>query len=553
MKSPYGNPIFINSCIVVVAALLFTPLLGEVHLFDWDEINFAESAREMLATNDFYHVQINYQIFWEKPPLFMWLQSLSMTLWGVNEYAARFPNAIMGIITLVVLFNLGKKLYDEKFGLFWCIVYAGSFLPHFYFKSGIIDPTFNLFIFLGIYSLAGLSALPKTSFKKRNQKALIAGVFIALAILTKGPVALLVSGLSILIYYAVKRFVEIFSIKELLLFLLPPFVISVGWFGYGYIVDGPFFVDAFTAYQIRLFKTPDAGHGGFFGYHFVVLFLGCFPASMYFFKSFIKQYSDTSYQRTVKVWMIISFFVVLILFSIVKSKIIHYSSFCYFPLTYLAAYTLHKIYMRRLYLRKFYKYVILFIGTLMCIAIVGFPLLMKYKNSWLPTVKPYIKDPFALANIEAHYYWSGWEAMIGVFYFVCLIVFVVLENKNSIAAAVVLYTSTAITLQLILYIIMPNVERHVQGAAIEFYESMQGKDAYVEAAGFKSFAPLFYTKKKPGYNPESLNEDWLRNGNIDKPVYYVTKITNKEFENNPKIHLIYSKNGFCFYKRNVEQ
>ncbi|MEI9934823.1 MAG: hypothetical protein WDM71_08225 [Ferruginibacter sp.] len=34
--------------IAILAALLFIPFLGHVHLFDWDEINFAESAREMI-------------------------------------------------------------------------------------------------------------------------------------------------------------------------------------------------------------------------------------------------------------------------------------------------------------------------------------------------------------------------------------------------------------------------------------------------------------------------------------------------------------------------
>src|SRR6185437_16620612 len=98
-----SNSYLISFIIAAVAVLLFTPLLGEVHLFDWDEINFAESAREMLVSHDFFHVQINYSIFWEKPPLFIWLQAVSMHFLGINDYAARFPNAVVGIITLVVL------------------------------------------------------------------------------------------------------------------------------------------------------------------------------------------------------------------------------------------------------------------------------------------------------------------------------------------------------------------------------------------------------------------------------------------------------------------
>ncbi|MFM7400989.1 MAG: ArnT family glycosyltransferase, partial [Bacteroidota bacterium] len=49
--------------------LFFLPFLGNVHLFDWDEINFAECAREMLITGDWLQPQIDFEPFWEKPPL----------------------------------------------------------------------------------------------------------------------------------------------------------------------------------------------------------------------------------------------------------------------------------------------------------------------------------------------------------------------------------------------------------------------------------------------------------------------------------------------------
>ena len=134
--------------IIVVGGLLFFPFLGNVALFDWDEINFAEIAREMIVSGDYLNVQINFQPFWEKPPLFIWMQVLSMKLFGINEFAARFPNAICGIITLIVLYEMGRKLFNARLGMIWALVYAGSILPFFYFKSGIIDPWFNLFIFL---------------------------------------------------------------------------------------------------------------------------------------------------------------------------------------------------------------------------------------------------------------------------------------------------------------------------------------------------------------------------------------------------------------------
>ena len=143
----YLSDRLIQVLIVIIAILLYIPFLGHVNLFDWDEINFAEAAREMIVTKNYLTVQIDFQPFWEKPPLFIWMQVLSMKAFGINEFAARFPNAVCGVITLLVLFHIGRKLRNNYFGLTWALVYTCSILPFFYFKSGIIDPWFNLFVF----------------------------------------------------------------------------------------------------------------------------------------------------------------------------------------------------------------------------------------------------------------------------------------------------------------------------------------------------------------------------------------------------------------------
>jgi 4-amino-4-deoxy-L-arabinose transferase-like glycosyltransferase len=55
IKAPY--------LIILMSALFFIPFLGAVPLFDWDEINFAEAAREMIVTGDYFHVQIDFKQF----------------------------------------------------------------------------------------------------------------------------------------------------------------------------------------------------------------------------------------------------------------------------------------------------------------------------------------------------------------------------------------------------------------------------------------------------------------------------------------------------------
>jgi 4-amino-4-deoxy-L-arabinose transferase-like glycosyltransferase len=546
----FRNRSLINLLIVIAGALMFIPYLGVVHLFDWDEVNFAESAREMLMTGNYLKVQINYQTFWEKPPFFIWMEAISMNLFGVNEFAARLPNAIIGIITLLVLYNIGRHVFDHVFGIFWCIVYAGSFLPHFYFKSGIIDPYFNLFIFLGIFYIWKVSSFQKGE-ARRNRYAMLAGIFLGLAVLTKGPVALIIAGLTVLIYFFVRRSIRIFSWKEVFVFSGSLVLIASSWFLVIFIIDGPFFLTEFIDYQIRLFKTKDAGHGGPFFYHFLVLLFGCFPASMYVVKALGKKYSDNQYNKQLKAIMIASFVIVLVLFSIVETKIVHYSSFCYFPISFLAAYTLHKVYRHKIFMADYFRFVVFGFGCFFAIILSLLPLAMLNLDQVLNRIQSTlpIKDDFVLANLQADVSWTGWESLIGIFYLLTLITFLITAKQNLVKASIYLFVSTMITLQAVLYTIVPKVEGYIQASVIEFYESQRGKDVYVDVYGFKSYAHLFYFDKKPGNRPESYTEEWLLHGKIDKPVYFVTKIINRDLDNAPGIKLLNSKNGFKFYVR----
>ena len=223
----------------LLGCLFFIPFLGEFHLFDWDEINFAESSREMLLTGDFFKVQVNYEPFQEKPPMFFWLQSLAMHFFGVSEFSARLPNAIFGILSLSILFSVGKHLKNELFGWIWALVYLCSLLPHFYYKSGIIDPVFNLFIFLGIYFfIRWINALDG----KKVLFSCCSGLFIGLAIITKGPVGLLLMLLTVLVFWLIGRFKSLIAFREFIVFISALSFVSLFWFGYETFQNGPWFL-----------------------------------------------------------------------------------------------------------------------------------------------------------------------------------------------------------------------------------------------------------------------------------------------------------------------
>ncbi len=535
--------------IAIVAAALFVPFLGAVHLFDWDEINFAEAAREMIVSHDYSRVQIDFKPFWEKPPLFIWLQAISMQLFGVNEFAARFPNAMIGIATLVTLFGIGKKLADEKLGLWWALAYAGSWLPHFYFKSGIIDPTFNFFIFLAIYCAY------RTAFSgKPSRFAILSGIFLGLAVLTKGPVAILVSILSFAFYWLYKKGKTGIGLAQLGLIILAAVLTTALWFGYEIITHGFWFVQEFITYQIRLFTTKDAGHGGSFFYHWIVLLIGCFPASLLLFtyirgrkgKS-IYTGSQSTEIKDFKIWMWVLFWVVLVLFSIVETKIVHYSSLCYFPLSFLAAWQLYRISENKLQLHAWNIVLMMLIGLLIGLALTLLPLVGVYKDA----IIPHIHDRFAQANLQAQVPWSLWEAVYGAGYMLLIIIgAVLLFQKKMQAGLLCMFFSTIVAIQITIVHFTPKIERYSQGAAIDFFKTFEGKDDYVQVLMYHSYAHLFYTKKLPPVNQNYYNTDWLLSGKVDKPTWFVCRTTDSApFRTDPNLEIVGEKNGFVFFKR----
>ncbi len=559
--------------ITFFAGILFIPFLGKVHLFDWDEINFAECAREMIITGDYSKVQLNFQPFWEKPPLFIWLQAICMNIFGVTEFAARLPNAICGILTLNILYFIGKKIYNQRFALLWVLVYAGTFLSHFYFKTGIIDPWFNLFIFLGIYYAILHTNNPVGGFAYKS--AVLAGVFIGLAILTKGPAGLLIFGLTAGVYWVKKRFAPVTSFKYILAFLIALSITGFSWFlillinGHGDIIK------EFIVYQIRLFNTKDSGHGGFLLYHFVILLIGCFPSTIFFILSHKKSGADSPFQQHVKLWMQVLFWVVLILFTIVKTKIIHYSSMCWLPLSFLATYAIHHLIQKEFSFKKWMTGLTIGIASLLAIVFMAIPLIDKFKFALLqPGV---INDAFARENISAHVVWNGYEWLIGLLFIAGIVYFTLKIPKKPEGSIIRIYVTCTTTVSLLAIVLVPKIEAYSQGAAIEFYQTLKDKDCYVETFGFKSYAYLFYTNKRKELNSAPLLEyakqrgekdaisgendpdlsfnryamDWMMGGPVDKPTYIVSKIFDEEViaKNAPGLKVMYRKNGFVFYER----
>lgn len=548
------NSGFLSKYAYLIAALagllLFVPFIGNLHLFDWDEINFAECAREMIVSKDYLNVQIKFQPFWEKPPLFIWMQVLSMKVFGINEFAARLPNAIGGIVTLMTLIFIGEKTVSRRFGMWWAALYAASILPHVYFKSGIIDPWFNLFIFLSVFQFH------RFILAKKNGKGIVpialSGLFAGLAILTKGPVALLILGIVVFIYYLIitirekswQYFKDHFpNLKQIILFLVVLIVAGGFWFFLQIMNGHSDMVAKFINYQIRLFSTQDAGHGGNWTYHFIVLLTGVFPASVIAFAGFFKSKTDSGSLKAMHLLMLILFWTVLILFTIVKTKIVHYSSLCYYPLTFIAAYAVYHLEAGNKVWKKLYSVILITLSAIMAIIVNAIPLAMINKDKIMNSGM--IKDDFAVANLQANVHWGGWEGFAGILLLAGTIVAVILIRKNITKGLTVLLASSLIFVQTVIYIFPYKIEKYTQGAVVEFFKSKKDEKCYVLTSGYHTYASHFYLQTEPSDYKKPI--ELLTHVN-DRPFYLVLKepVYKKWNYLLPAMDTLSTKNGWVF-------
>jgi hypothetical protein len=242
--------------------------------------------------------------------------------------------------------------------------------------------------------------------------------------------------------------------------------------------------------------------------------------------------------------MKIMFWVVLIIFSIVKTKIVHYSSLTYFPLTYIAVrYLLVKDFT---VLPRFWKYIQMLSGLPIVLATLLFPWFIAFADVFTP----YIDDPFAVENFKIDGGWTGFETLIGVlalFFWVKMILS--LSKQKWLNAVVFTYLGMILIVQMTLFFDVPKLEKHIQGALIEFLKSKRNEKCIVRTINFKSYAQYFYAEVKEGQPKEANQNEWLLNGNSPIPIYLITKADRDEFRKHEKLRFLYEKGGFIFYER----
>jgi 4-amino-4-deoxy-L-arabinose transferase-like glycosyltransferase len=262
--------------LLAVASLVCLVNLGAPSLWDIDEGHNAEAAREMLVTGDWLVPTFNFQLRSDKPVLLYWLQLGAYRLFGVNEFAARLPSAVAGMLTVLLTYELGRRLFRPSTGLLAGLVLASSALfcaaTHFANPDALLltFTTLTCFIFWTAYARGGRGWFVP------------AGISTGLAVLAKGPVGLVlplaVAGTFLLWSRQLGRLWD----RRLAWGAAAFIAVAAPWYIWvGIETRLVFLRDFFLVHNTGRFQGTMEGHGGPVYYYLVCLALGLAPWSIF--------------------------------------------------------------------------------------------------------------------------------------------------------------------------------------------------------------------------------------------------------------------------------
>ena len=193
-----------QAIIAIVAGIVFFTNLGVPRLWDRDEPRNAGCAAEMWERGDWVVPTFNSELRTHKPALLYWLMMSAYSVFGVNEFSARLWSALLGIATCLLTYQIGRRLYSPRAGLWAGIVLATALNFGVAARAATPDSvfvfsvTFVLWLFVGGLFPSADKSLQQESGILWQHPTLTTYIWaylaMGVAVLAKGPIGILLPG-----------------------------------------------------------------------------------------------------------------------------------------------------------------------------------------------------------------------------------------------------------------------------------------------------------------------------------------------------------------------
>ncbi len=254
---------------LLVLALL-SLRLGGSPLFDVDEGAFSEATREMFERHDFLSTWLNGAHRFDKPILIYWFQALSVLVFGIDEFAFRFPSAVAAAVWCTAVAVFAAPRIGAKNALFAGGIAATSLGVFVIGRAATADSLLNALLALTLFDawrvIEQVGRGGPLAVQMSRPPLYRAYLWIALGVLTKGPVAVLVPVATVFLYALVGAN---FRVRDAVRMFLDPIgwlilvVVAVPWYAAALAIHGREFVDGFfLRHNVERFTGTLQGHSG---------------------------------------------------------------------------------------------------------------------------------------------------------------------------------------------------------------------------------------------------------------------------------------------------
>src|SRR5438876_7722961 len=211
--------------LLAVSAALTLPNLGAGSLWDVDEGVNAEAAREMREAGTWVIPTFNFELRTAKPVLLYWAQRASYAAFGVSEWSARLPSAVAGWLTVLLTYELARRMFGRATGLLAGLVLASAVEFCLLAHAATPDSPLLLFTVLTYY-------LFWVGHENGGRAWWVpAAAACGLAALTKGPVGVALPGLVLLLYFAWNRELRRLWDRRMLWAAIAFLLVAGPWYG----------------------------------------------------------------------------------------------------------------------------------------------------------------------------------------------------------------------------------------------------------------------------------------------------------------------------------
>ena len=331
----------------VVLALL-SVRLGGFPLFDVDEGAFSEATREMFERHDFLSTWLNGAHRFDKPILIYWLQAISVVIFGVNEFAFRFPSVVAAAVWAQAVAVFAAPRIGTKNALFAGGIAATSLGVFVIGRAATADSLLNALLALALFdawrAIEQVSKGGPLAAQLARVPLYRAYLWIALGILTKGPVAVLVPAATVFLYALVGG--RGFGLRDAIRLFFNPIgwailvLVAAPWYIAALAIHGKDFIDGFLLrHNVERFTGTLQGHSGSAFYYVLMVPLLMWPWFAWLVAAIgsglrsLRARAMAPHVRFLWVWCVF----VIAFFSLSGTKLPHYALYGCTPLFVLCA------------------------------------------------------------------------------------------------------------------------------------------------------------------------------------------------------------------------